>query len=95
MIDWDKFNEYLKFYDDALILEVINMFIHDLPENISTLKEKVEEKDFCKVDIIAHSLKSNFATFGATEPQELALKLEMMGKKKVDVIQLITEQTIR
>ena len=84
MIDWDKFNEHLQYYDKELILEVINLFIQDYPQNISTLRKNVEEKDFPQLDINAHTLKSNCSTFGAAEASGLALKLELMGKKQVD-----------
>ena len=40
MIDWDKFNEYLQGYNNALILEIIDMFINDYQEKIKTLVEK-------------------------------------------------------
>ncbi len=84
MIDWDKFNEYLQGYDNALILEIIDMFINDYPEKITTLQKTIDAKDFPGLDIIAHTIKANCATFGATESAELALKLELMGKNHAD-----------
>jgi len=84
MIDWDKFNDYLQYYDKKLIREVIDIFIRDYPQKISTLRKSVEEKDFPELDIIAHTLKSNCAIFGDMESKELALKLELMGKNHVD-----------
>ena len=84
MIDWDKFNEYLQGYDNALILEIIDMFINDYPEKITTLQKTIDAKDFPGLDIIAHTIKANCATFGDAESRDLALKLELMGKNKVD-----------
>lgn len=84
MIDWDKFNLYMQSYGKEVILEVIDIFINEFPQNISDLKKNVEEMDFPQLDIHAHTLKSNCAIFGATEAAKLALKLELMGKKKVD-----------
>ncbi len=84
MINWDKFNEHLQYYDQQLILEVIGIFIREYPNNITTLGKNVQEKDYHNVDLHAHSLKSNCALFGAVEAAELCLKLELMGKKKAD-----------
>ena len=84
MIDWNKFNEYLGYYDDSLKLEVIEMFINNSPAMITALRKNVEQKDFPQLDINAHTLKSNCKTFGSVEATRLALKLELMGKDKSD-----------
>ena len=84
MIDWEKFNEYLGSFKNPFILEVIEMFIDNYPQTISTLKKNVAEKNFSQLDINAHTLKTNCATFGDAKSGDLALKLELMGKNKVD-----------
>ena len=84
MINWEKFDEHLHGCGNALILELIGMFLSDYPGNISTLRKNVTERDFQGVDKIAHPLKTNFATFGDMECAKLAFNLELMGKKQTD-----------
>jgi len=84
MIDWEKFNMYLQEYDKELILQIIDMYIKEVPEKLSALKTGIDSHDFKLLDDIAHPLKSTSAIFGATEVAALCLKLEMMGKEKVD-----------
>jgi HPt (histidine-containing phosphotransfer) domain-containing protein len=81
MIDWSKFNLNLGYYDNPLILEVIEMFIEDYPQRISALKKSVEDKDFHQIDENAHYLKTNCRTFGDDDAAELAFVLEKIGKK--------------
>ena len=45
MIDWDKFNEYLQGYNNALILEIIDMFISLLGEVCNDNKNMKENKE--------------------------------------------------
>ena len=83
MIDWDKFNDYLGSFETSFIIELIDMFIGNYPQQIETLRKNVEEKDFPQIDINAHSMKTNCASFGDMQSAKFAFNLELMGKNRV------------
>ena len=83
MIDWNKFNDYLGSFETSFIIELIDMFIGNYPQQIETLRKNVEEKDYPQLDINAHSMKTNCASFGDLESAKFAFNLELMGKKCV------------
>ena len=84
MIDWDKFNDYLGSFETSFIIELIDLFIDNYPQQIATLKNNVEEMNYPRLDINAHSLKTNCASFGDMESAKYAFNLELMGKNRVD-----------
>ena len=83
MIDWNKFNDYLGSFETSFIIELIDMFIGNYPQQIETLRKNVEEKDYPQLDINAHSMKTNCASFGDLESAKYAFNLELMGKNRV------------
>ena len=80
VIDREKFIENFQYFDKEIVNDIINIFIDEYPERMSTLQKNVEEKDFEQLRFNAHSLKGVIANFVAPEPQELARTLEMKGK---------------
>ncbi len=85
MINWEKFNEYLGYFDVSFIVEdLIGTFFNNYPGQIANLRKNVIDRDFPQLDINAHTLKTNCATFGDLEAAKYAFNLELMGKNKVD-----------
>ena len=84
MIDWNLFSTYLGHFEKDQIVDLISEFITTYPENLSKLRTAVAEKDYTGVSQIAHPLKTNCNWFGASDAVELALQLEMMGKKAME-----------
>jgi HPt (histidine-containing phosphotransfer) domain-containing protein len=79
MIDKEKFLENFQYFDNEVILEIINIFIDEYPERMEILRKNIDEKDFDQLKFNAHSLKGVVANFVAPEVQELARQLEMKG----------------
>jgi CheY-like chemotaxis protein/nitrogen-specific signal transduction histidine kinase len=65
---------------DEATAEVIDTFLAEGPQLLSTLRLAVERADADELRRAAHTLKSNAATFGATSLSELARHLEMIGE---------------
>jgi HPt (histidine-containing phosphotransfer) domain-containing protein len=82
MIDKKQFLENFQYFDNEVILEIINIFINEYPDRMETLKKNIAEKDFDQLKFNAHSLKGVVANFVAPEVQELARQLEMKGAQK-------------
>jgi HPt (histidine-containing phosphotransfer) domain-containing protein len=80
-IDWKQFNENFQYYDKEIIKEVIDIFVEEYDERISTLNKNIEENDLVNLAFNAHSLKSVISNYMAPYVLELTRSLEDMAKK--------------
>ena len=81
-IDWNEFNEYFKYFDKDIITEVINIFISEYDERMSTIEKNIFDKDFVNLKFHAHALKGIVANYKAPYVVELLQSLEDMAKEK-------------
>ena len=65
---------------DDFLAEVIDTFLADVGMLLATLRRALDEGDAAEVRRVAHTLKSNGATLGATEFAELCRALEQQAK---------------
>ena len=65
---------------DEFLAEVIDTFLADIETLLATLRRALDEGDAAEVRRVAHTLKSNGATLGATEFAELCRALEKQAK---------------
>ena len=80
-IDWKQFNENFQYYDKEIIKEVIDIFVEEYDERISTLQKNIDGKDLVNLAFNAHSLKSVISNYMAPYVLELTRTLEDMAKK--------------
>jgi CheY-like chemotaxis protein len=66
--------------DDSALGELIDTFLAEAPNLVSTLRRAVADSDADGLRRAAHTLKSNAATFGADTLAELCRKLEDMAE---------------
>ncbi len=66
--------------DEELAGEIIEVFLEDMPQQISSLKEALDEADPPHIQRQAHSIKGASANVGAIALQELATQVEDAGK---------------
>ncbi|KXK11431.1 MAG: putative two-component response regulator [Chloroflexi bacterium OLB14] len=81
IIDINTFNVLKESTDAEFIQELINTFLEDAPNQIEQMKNALTQKDAELFTRAAHTVKSNAATFGATELANLARELESMGRE--------------
>ena len=82
MIDKLRFQENFKFFDNEIIVEVIDMFITEFPERMKEIRKNIDEKDMSSLRFNAHSIKGVIANFMADIPQSYAKQLEEKGKNE-------------
>ncbi len=68
--------------DEELLSEVVDLFIEEVPDILSQLKEALENGDWDRAAKLAHTLKGSSSNVGAEEFASLALKLENDSKQK-------------
>ncbi len=66
--------------DQLFLAELIDTFLTDAPQLIADMRDSVEKGDAAGLRIAAHSLKSNFADFGALALSEQCKELEALAK---------------
>jgi HPt (histidine-containing phosphotransfer) domain-containing protein len=81
VIDINIFNSLKESTGADFIGELIDTFLEDALLQIQYMKDTLEKKDAEAFRRAAHTIKSNAATFGATELANLARELESMGRE--------------
>lgn len=74
---------YLKDFsggDKSFIREMLGLFLSDAPNQIVTMKECLETKDWDKLGKLGHRMKPNFQMLGMDNQREMAFSIETMGK---------------
>jgi len=80
IIDKATFDELKEMSGEEFINELIDTFLEDAPKMIAEMKSGLDSNSVETYRRAAHSLKSNAATFGASQLAALAKELEMLGK---------------
>ena len=81
VIDQTIFEELNQMSGEDFINELIDTFLEDAPKMIAEIKSALNTKDADAFRRAAHSMKSNAATFGASQLAGLSKELEMLGKE--------------
>ena len=81
VIDQTTFDELKEMSGDDFINELIDTFLEDAPKMIEEIKSAFVSNNADSFRRAAHSMKSNAATFGASQLAALAKELEMLGKE--------------
>ncbi|MFN8383629.1 MAG: Hpt domain-containing protein [Anaerolineales bacterium] len=81
VIDMNTFNSLKENAGAEFVSELIDTFFEDTINLTQQMRAALVAKDDESFRRAAHSLKSNAATFGATELSSLARELENMGRE--------------
>ncbi|MBI3957860.1 MAG: Hpt domain-containing protein [Chloroflexi bacterium] len=68
--------------DPDIMLEFINIYLHDSEEHIDEIAKQMGSKEYRKIEISAHSLKSSSATFGAMALSALSDQIEQLARAR-------------
>lgn len=81
VIDKATFDELKQMSGAEFINELIDTFLEDAPKLTAELRAALAANNADSFRRAAHSMKSNAATFGASQLAELAKDLELLGKE--------------
>ncbi len=71
------------FSEDLYIIEnMFDQFLNKYLEDIKTLQEAIDEKDYKNLALKAHSLKGTFTTLFCSKGREKTMELELLGRKE-------------
>ena len=80
VINRATFDELKKMVGADFIGELLATFFEDAPHMLAELRTSLAANDAETFRRSAHSMKTNAATFGATDLADLAKALEMLGR---------------
>lgn len=81
VIDQATFEKLKEMSGADFINELIDTFLDDAPKLIEEIRAALSANNADAFRRAAHSMKSNAATFGASQLAALAKELEMLGKE--------------
>jgi len=81
LIDQSVFDALKDSVGVDFISELVNTFGEEAPTMITNLRQALSDKNVDAFRREAHSMKTNAATFGATELAELAKSLEYLARE--------------
>ncbi len=74
-------NDIQTVQDVQFFIELLDIYISDMPKIIGKIKAAVEEKDYDKLRFFAHKLKGNSLTLGIENFAKICSHLEIAGKE--------------
>lgn len=84
LINDQSFNESFSYFDKEIVVEIIDIFLNEYEDRLSTIKKCIDDVDFQNLKFQAHSLKGVVANFSAPKVQELAKILENKGADSIN-----------
>jgi len=76
--------------EQDIILEVLQIFIEDTPNDYEHLKLAIQNKNFTSTMEIAHKIKSSFNTLGLEKETKILEKIEYLAKEKKEFEEIHT-----
>jgi HPt (histidine-containing phosphotransfer) domain-containing protein len=92
MLDKEKFKENFKYYDNEVIVQVMDIFLNDYKANLEDIKNSIDKYDFKTINRRAHALKG-VVSYMSPELSELCYALELKGEENDgDGLQILFNQ---
>ncbi|MGB3143345.1 MAG: Hpt domain-containing protein [Maribacter sp.] len=83
----DKINEMAE-GDEDFINSVITVFLEEVPEDLQTLENALNAKDYEQVYKMAHKIKPNVDLLGMEQTRAIALEIESLGKQEANMAEI-------
>ena len=84
MVNKQVFIDTYQYFDKAVIVEIIDIFIDECPGRMATLEQNIKEANLEKFRFNAHSLKGVVANFSAPPVFEKVKELEKMAAHLIE-----------
>jgi len=80
-----------------LIRNIIDIFLKQVPQNLKTINEAINNTDFLTIKSQAHNMKSTISVFGLTDLLDTLNKIEALGKKAKDInkIKILNKKLVK
>lgn len=82
IISPELFNDTFQYFDKEIVVEIIDIFINEYPERMSTIQAAIQTRNFADLKFSAHSVKGVVANFAVPDLQAMARDLEIAGSEQ-------------
>jgi HPt (histidine-containing phosphotransfer) domain-containing protein len=79
---------YSALCDDADMAELVEMFVHELPDRLAQLEQCLDQANWSELARFAHQLKGAGGSYGFPQLTPVASRLEQLAKQAAPVEQL-------
>lgn len=83
----DKINEMAD-GDNDFIKSVISVFLEEVPQDLESLEQALEEGNYQQVYQLAHKIKPNVDLLGMEQTRAAALEIETLGKSDANMAEI-------
>ncbi len=83
----DKINEMAD-GDQEFINSVISVFLKEVPQDLESLEEALEEENYEQVYQLAHKIKPNVDLLGMEQTRAAALEIETLCKNEANMAEI-------
>ncbi|MDZ4778802.1 MAG: Hpt domain-containing protein [Planctomycetia bacterium] len=73
---------YSTLADDSDLAEIVEMFVHEMPDRVSNLLRRFESRDLPELERAAHQLKGAAGSYGFHQLTPAAARLEATLKQR-------------
>jgi len=77
--------------NDAGMVELVEMFVNELPDKVAAIKKAMEDQDFEALRALAHQLKGSGGGYGFPAITKAAAEIEATTKADRDLRKLTAE----
>ena len=84
MVNKQAFTDTFQYFDKAVIIEIIDIFIDESPERLIVLEQNINEANFDKLRFNVHSLKGVVANFAAPAAVE---KIKVFERTAAELVE--------
>jgi|AntAceMinimDraft_2_1070361.scaffolds.fasta_scaffold00473_14 HPt (histidine-containing phosphotransfer) domain-containing protein len=81
-INRTQFVQNFEYFDKEIVAEIIDIFINEYPDRINAIAASIASTDYDNLKFSAHSMKGVIANFIASDVEQKARQLEIMGTEK-------------
>jgi len=71
--------------DEEFTLSIVGVFLEEIPQDLSILKEAIHNQDFESIYQHAHKIKPNVDLLGMEEVRQQVLAIEKQGRNEKDI----------
>lgn len=80
MVNKQQFSDTYQYFDKAVVIEIIDIFITEYEGRFEKLEEDIKTRNYKDLKFDAHAIKGVIANFYAPEAWEKARSMENTGK---------------
>lgn len=84
--------------DSDFVLQILNLFLEEVPHDLAQIKEGINEKDHSKTYAFSHKIKPTLDLLGLEQAREEILHIEQWTKnkgKKKEIIEIFKSMSNR